>query len=63
MRMMLLLRLRLSLALLVLTALAFPATAKPIMLRTISAVRPAELIESFNTEGTAPKLLVVLSPT
>ena len=43
--------------------LASPATAKPIVLRTISAVRPAELIESFNTEGTAPKLLVVLSPT
>jgi len=44
-------------------ALAAAAHADPAPYETLSSVRPAELIKTFNAEADHARLLVLLSPT
>jgi len=44
-------------------ALAAASHADPAPYQTLSSVRPAELIKTFNAEADHARLLVLLSPT
>lgn len=50
-------------AALLLVAFAQTAIAKPPPYVTLSSVRPAELISTFNADASHARLIVMLSPT